>query len=1372
MRRFASVFKFFLWIFSIISVQISFGQYQSRYERLTSNSGLSQNTVVKIIQDKNGFLWFATADGLNRYDGYSFKVFKNDPTDVRSLSGSDIFSVTEDDQGNLWVGTRGSGLNKIIVKTGEIIRLGKGLKGADWSNLSIPSIANIGNNKICVAFFGLGTVVYNTLTNQIISDESYCNDPILKNVARVYKHSNGSVWVGTIDGQLVALLGKKSSIPFNLGPNQSKLGFRIRVIYENSKGDLIVGTEGGGVFQFNLQTQSVKRVFYNASNPKSRENNVTSITKDALGNMWIGTDNGIFILHKENFNAYTYIPSNPDLELGISSFSVTALFTDSNQNVWIGTWEAGLNINYFQKPRFSVFRYKPNTTQGLLSNKVTSLAVNDQDGVWVGSNFGLSYFNLKSGKIEHLINSNVANKLGASNDFDVNLTYADPSSKSLWVGVWQKGLVEINAQRKKVEYPYLLDNYAKNISAICGDGSRILLGTSGIGLIAFDTKTKQYYTPYAELGVKNFANKNITKIFVEDHRKIWIGTSVAGLYIYDVFTKKLEHLEKNNQVNGLRYNFITGIFKDSKKRIWILTNGGGLHQYLGEGKGFKVLTETDGLASNTLRSIMEDRKGFLWVTTNGGISKIDGKSLKIVNFDESDGLQGKEFLMNAFAQNANDWLFFGGVNGLNYIKADSLRMKLEVPPVSITNLKIFTKNSLPTDENSPLKEDILFTKHLYLQPEHSVFSLDFVALEYQRPKNNRYAYYLEGFEKDWNYVGTQRTATYTNLSPGDYIFKVKATNSDGVWGEKYVELAITVLPPWYKTWWAYTLYLLLFVGGLMVYIREIRIKERFKTDLRLKEIEKERIKELEQVKTHFFTNISHELRTPLTLIISPIEKYFLKNNSISAEQKSRISSVHQNAKKLLHLINQLLDLSKIESGKQQPVITKNDLIVQLNSIISGFETYALQKNIKLKWKAPVKSLLVYYDADIIEKTLNNLLSNAFKYTPEDGSIGVKLTLIEQYKDQLKQVSAIKLEVIDTGKGISENHLPHIFDRFYQIPDAISAVGTGVGLSLCKELVELHLGTIAVASKAGEGSTFTVELPVNEEAFEKEWFKVIPDSSITEAKISAIKSKKSETEIAPEKQIMLVVDDHEELRSFVAEIFSKKFQVVEAATGEEALEIALELLPDMIITDWMMPGMSGVNLCKALRNNAKTNHIPIILLTSKSAQESQIEGIQSGADDYVSKPFNSDILEIRVNKLLEAKERLRKKLQQTLFQEEIQKDQPTSITFEDEFLRRITQFVVANMSNPDLSIEDLEKGMDMSKMQLYRKLKNVTSLSGNEFIRSVRLKESKVLLQAGELNVSEVAYRVGFNDPGYFTRAFKKQFGKSPKIYVQDKNNEN
>jgi signal transduction histidine kinase/DNA-binding response OmpR family regulator len=749
---------------------------------------------------------------------------------------------------------------------------------------------------------------------------------------------------------------------------------------------------------------------------------------------------------------------------------------------------------------------------------------------------------------------------------------------------------------------------------------------------------------------------------------------------------------------------------------------------------------------------------------------MDPITFKFINFDESDGLQGKEFLVNAFATNSQDWLFFGGVNGLNYIKANSLRMKQEVPPVLLTSLKIFNKQIKANVNNSPLSEDILFTKHLYLQPEHSVFSIDFVALEYQRPKNNRYAYYLEGLEDDWNYVGTQRTASYTNLNPGNYIFKVKATNSDGVWSEKPFELPITVLPPWYKTWWAYGFYLITFSLLIMAFLREIQIREKFKSDIRFKEIEKERIKELEQVKTQFFTNISHELRTPLTLIISPIEKYFLSSSSINKDQKSKLQSVYQNAQKLLHLINQLLDLSKIESGKQHPNIAKNDIILQMNSILSSFQNYALQKQINLKWQAPVASLFVYYDADILEKCISNLLSNAFKHTPEDGKIGIEMLLTKEFNSNGEVVKNISIRVHDTGKGIPESHLSHIFDRFYQIPNSSNVVGTGVGLALCKELIELHLGTIHVHSLLGEGSSFTLAFPVQLADYSSEWIQndaIEPNLYIQKPLLKSIVSPK---ELNIEKQILLIVDDHEEMRQFIADIFSSQFQVIQSESGEEALEMALTYLPDLVITDWMMPGMSGVNLCQALRHNSKTNHIPILILTSKSTQESQIEGMQAGADDFVSKPFHANILEIRVNKLLETKERIRKNLQKQLIQKELSSGEPP--VFEDAFLQKATQMVIEQMSNPDFDVEDLEKSLDMSKMQLYRKLKNLTSFAGNEFIRSVRLRESKALLENATLNISEIAYQVGFNDPAYFTRAFKKQYGQSPKEYQTQKHPSN
>ena len=1352
-----------------LGVNRLYAQKNARYERLTTASGLSQSTINKIIQDKKGFLWFATSDGLNRYDGYSFTVYRNDPSDPKTLSGSDISTVCEDDEGNLWVGTRNAGLNKLDLRTGQVSRFLRGPHGEDISSSIIPSIVNMGHHKIGVAVVGKGFFMLNSKENTIIKSESDFSNPLIKEVVRFFKHSNGSLWIGTRTGQLISMLGNKTYLPFNFGQKIMTNEYRVRAIFEAKNGDILVGTEGRGLYRFNTQNQKFTSVFYDQSFPSSRRNVITSISYDGDKNLWLGTDNGIFTFEGENFKRYKTIISNPDPEFGISSYSVTSLFTDTDLNTWIGTWEAGLNINFHQKSRFSLLRYKPNTFLGLLSNKVTALSADLNQGVWVGSNVGLSHLDHKTGQVEHIVNTAEINRLNSPDIFDVNLLKSE-SNGNLWIGVWGKGLYLLKKDRKLVSFPFPAELTAQlnpiKLSSIYLNQHKFLLGTIGNGLISFDLMTKTYQIPFPVLGKKLFENKNISSIFC-DNSRIWLGTTNAGIYVYNVKSKKISHFEKMMMPHSLRYNHITQIYQDRDKRMWVLTNGGGLHLYQGPGNNFRVFTVSDGLVSNTIRGVVEDKKGNLWFTTNGGISKMDPKTFKFINYDDVDGLQGKEFLIHAFDKNDENWLFFGGINGLNYIKADSLRMRLDVPNVYLTSLKIFNKPVKVGDENSTLTEDIVSTKHLILNPDQSVFSLDFVALEYQRPKNNRYAYYLEGFEKDWNEVGTQRSATYTNLSPGDYTFKVKATNSDGIWAEKPFELKITVLPPWYRTWWAYIMYVLTISFLVYGFIREIQIREAYKTNIRLKEIEKERIRELEQVKTHFFTNISHELRTPLTLIISPLERYFLKNSTFNKDQNSRLNSIYQNAQKLLKLINQLLDLSKIESGKQFPVIAKHDLILQLNSIISGFENYAHQKQIKLKWKFPLESLFVYYDSDILEKCISNLLSNAFKHTLEDGKIGVDCHLNMVFENKLELVKSVTIKVIDTGKGIAQEHLSHIFDRFYQIPESVNIVGTGVGLSLCKELIQLHRGEISVDSTLGEGSIFSLTFPVRKTDFETEWVHTQSVFDI-QNKIENNLIGNPKIPIEQEKQILLIVDDHAELRKFVVDIFSNRFQIVEAERGEEALELALTYLPDVVITDWMMPGMSGINLCRALRLNPKTNHIPIVILTSKGSQESQIEGMQAGADDFVSKPFNADILEIRVNKLLDAKDRLRKNWQKQVIAQEFSLGHLP--VFEDPFLQKATSFIIENLADANFDVDDLEKGMDMSKMQLYRKLKNLTSLAGNEFIRSIRLQQAKGFLESSSFNISEIAYMVGFNDPAYFTRSFKKQYGKSPSNFIQDVKN--
>lgn len=1332
---------------------------QVRFDRIGTSQGLSQSTVVQIFQDHKGFLWFATSDGLNRYDGYHFNVYRHASDDPSTLSSSDISSFTEDSKGNMWVGTHTSGLNKINVETGKVTRFVKIDKGDNLSNLSVTSIVEDNDKNIWASTNNYGLLKINPQNSSIQHFSSVYQTLPVNSVSQIFKDANGKLWMGTPTGDLLEYLGGEDfSYHFNdaaPGPQKSN----ILCMTSDRAGNILFGTGGNGIFRYDVHTNKFSRVFFNASH-SNRENIITGITHDKQGNLWIATDSGALFVQGEDFSKVTYFESNPDPDLGLSSFSVTSIFVDKDENVWLGTWEAGLNVIYKRRAKIAVYRYKPNTSQGLLSNKVTALSGDGKSIVWIGSNTGLTRFNRATNNYVHFVRSENLSRFGGSND--VNLLMTDQEG-TLFVGIWGKGLDILREGSSVFEhYNYWEGSTAGNFTCIAtADKDRIWLGTQGFGLILFNKRTNKFETSDAPLGEHgDLQGMHINSILTDRNNNLWIGTYSSGVYVYNFSAKKMVSYTQSEKEGSLSDNHVSKIFQDTQNRIWIATNGGGLNLFEDKTKTFKVFTVKDGLPSNTLKAILEDGRHNLWISTNGGLSRLDNKTMKFSNFDELDGIQGKEFIINAFYKDNQGEMFFGGVNGLNVFHPDSLQNSKKIPSVYLTGLKLFNKPVIVGDENSPLTKDIAETSEITLQANQSVFSIDFIALDFQKLKNNRYAYMLEGFDQDWNYVGTQRSATYTNLNAGTYIFKVKTTNSDGVWSEKPTELKIIILPPWYKTWWAFVLYGLIVVGALLALRRVIEIRERFKSDIRIKEIEKERIQELDRLKTNFFTNISHEFRTPLTLIISPLEKYFLENPTLPAKQQGQLNTIYGNARKLLKLINQLLDLSKLESGRFTPIITRNDMVEHIAKIVNSFENLANQKQIDLSFKSETEHLLVYFDADIIEKTVSNLLSNAFKYTPEKGRIQVMLRVYMNSNEAEK----VEIEISDTGIGISNDHLPNIFNRFYQIQDKkqqVQVLGTGVGLSLCKELVELHGGEISVTSKVGEGTIFNVELPVRREDFDKSWIseEIFEKQDLQKERVS--QERQQVVSAKNDKPILLIAEDNDELRNYIRDIFAENFQVIDVENGGIALEKARELIPDLIISDWMMPELTGVELCEAIKTDERTSHIPVIILTSKSSNESQKEGLETGADDYITKPFNAGLLELRVKNLLESRKKLRER-----FGKEV-KLQPRdiAITSTDEtFLQKAIKAVEENMENTDFDVDGLESALGMSKMQLYRKLKGLTDYSGNEFIRSIRLKRAVQLLETDSFTVAEVAYKVGFNDPAYFARAFKKEFGKSPKEY--------
>lgn len=1328
---------------------------QYRFDKIGTKQGLSQSTVLATFQDSKGFLWFATTDGLNRYDGYRFTIFRAEIGDPTSISNSVITCITEDNTGNLWIGTS-AGISKFNTATGKFTRIHYTDSGYDLSNLPISGIAYKKGSQIWASIYGRGLLAINALTNEA-SWLRIASNPSSNNFFnRLFSDDFGNMWVGCANGKLLKFMGEQQPQVYQVG--QVEKMSTIINITEDTDGSLLVGTRGNGLFRFDILEGKMQSL-YRTSNQHA--NIITSVARDREGFLWVGTDDGVLLFKGKDFRHSTHIQTKADSDFGLSSFSIQSIFVDKTNNVWIGTWEAGLNVHFRNKSKFTLYRHTANNPQTLLSDKVTSIACETNDRIWLGSSVGLTMLDRSTNTFSNYVKFPI--KPNVFNRNDVNFLNYD-NDGDLYVGYWGFGFdLRRKGSTRFVGYAYNQGRFGANLTTCTPSfvyPHRMWFGTQGNGLMLFD-KVKGVYMSTPELNKQGrLMGVNVNALLEDKAGILWIGTYNSGIISFDLYTRQL-HFYRQGRDSNLGSNQITKIIQDSDGQIWVGTAGGGLSLYNSDTDSFGTFTTKEGLPSNTIKGILEDGKKNLWFSTNEGLGQLNTQTMTFKTFGEADGLQGKEFLINAYAQNIRGEMFFGGTSGLNVFHPDSLQESKQVPAIYITGLRLFNKRVEAGEKDSPLQTSILETKVLTLTAEQSVFTLDYLALDYQQSKDNQYAYKLEGFDPDWNYVAKQRNATYTNLNDGTYIFKVKATNNDGVWNEKPTELTIIILPPWYRTWWAFAIYGLLILAALLALRRAISIRERLKADVLLQEREKEQVQELDRLKTNFFTNISHEFRTPLTLIISPLERFFADNSdrNLPEKQAKQLKTIHQNAKKLLSLINQLLDLSKLEAGKLTPEISQNDLIEFLEKLTYSFNGLAEQKQIHLSLSSPIERALVYFDLDIIEKVITNLLSNAFKHTPADGSITVTLTLD---RNRISDISRVKIAVKDTGVGMPAAHLSNIFSRFYQISETSynQNVGSGVGLALCKELIELHRGDITVISKVGEGTTFAINIPVFKGAFDVRWIHentseqptVFPEQASNRA------ASVAHVDASGEKAVILIAEDNDDLRAYIHDIFVDKFEIIEAENGENALEKALTHIPDLIISDWMMPKMTGVELCAELKLNEKTSHIPIVILTSKSSNDSKMEGLETGADDYITKPFNANLLEVRVTNLLASRRRLRERFLQST---EVLPKEITLNTADEHFLEKSIRMVEENMANPDFDIQALELALKMSNMQLYRKLKGLIGLSGMEFIRTIRLKKALQLLETATYSVAEVAYQVGFNDPSYFARIFKKEYGKAP-----------
>ncbi|TYA84178.1 two-component regulator propeller domain-containing protein [Seonamhaeicola marinus] len=1371
----------------VLSFNIVLAQNKGYFERITTDEGLSQSDVNTIIQDDDGFMWFGTHDGLNRYDGYSFKIFKPDFKKKQSIPSNLIYTLEKDQNGNLWIGTTGEGL-VFFDRTKETFVTYKTDKkgGNGLTSNNIGELYRDKENRLWIGTRnGLNMLDLKNL-NEPLKFKHYKleQDDIFisgnnQSVNTIYEDRNGLIWVGGYAG--LYRLSRESNGDEYLRLANRDLGLPIAAVREirEINGKLLVATNDGLFFQrVKDNTLVFEKVIEGSFNNILINDNI----------IWVGTNKGLWRLKmdmaNETFkilNTFIYDPKDFN---SISKNNIMSLYRDKTGIIWAGTNGGGVNKYDPNRKEFLHIR-KTLDPKSLSYDKIRSFFEDSNNTLWVGT---------EGGGLNRLKSTKDYNDYSKFNDL-LNV-YAIKEIKKgnkkflLFGGQGIPSMYELeitNPDNTSFKNISPINDFDNSIFSLLVDSRNYLwIGTYSGGLYRWilneDNKSydKQRFT-YDLNNPTSIPGDIIRNIKEDSEGNIWVGTSSGlGMLTAEEASEKVPRFKVfkrgENEKNTLSHNYILSINEDANKNIWIGTLGGGLNKLEKQENGYvvtKCYSESNGLPNNVVKGVLIDESENLWVSTNKGISKLNYKTEVFKNFDVNDGLQSNEFQELACLKRKDGEFLFGGVNGFNTFYPQKLRENTFIPGTVITNLLISNKAVEVREEVDGkviLNNVVSKTASITLKHFQNNLSFDFASLHYVAPQKNSFEYILEGFDKSWQGTSSaKRYASYTNLAPGDYVFKVKSSNNDGLWNNNPAQINIHITPPFWLTWWAYGIYGLCILGVFWGIQSYFNLRSQQKASLR---IQKE-VEEVNRLKLQFFTNISHEFKTPITLILNPIEE-LLESATNSVSVKSKLKIVQRNANSLLRLVHQLMEFRKIEVGETKLGATKANIVSFLKEITLSFKASAKKKNVNLDFKSDYFKLDVWFDWDKLEKIMNNLIFNAIKFTPSTGNITVKIVKpLEEsllpIEDRGMSVKYLQIEVQDSGEGIIKEELPYVFHRFYQVNNASKHAnkGSGIGLAITKDLVDLHYGDITVESAEGEGSCFKIKLPLgNEHLLEEEMVRIKnPEPFIEVDDSEFILEEELNVEEDKSKLSVLVVDDNPDIRLLVKDGLAKTYKVFEAENGNEGLNKALKEMPDLIISDILMPEMDGIELCAALKANIRTSHIPVVLLTALNSVEHRIEGLESGADAYIPKPFKMRLLSVRVEKLIESRNLMRKRFQT---EKEITPEKVTLNSVDEQFLREIMDLMEANMSNESYWVDQLVKDMNTSRSTLFRKLKKLTGQSPNDFIRIVRLKRAAQLLEQNELNVAQVSYMVGFSDPGYFGKCFRKFFGESPSKFVKKK----
>lgn len=1326
------------------------------FTHFKSADGLPHQQIQAMAFDHDGRLWIGTRNGLASYDGYGFTTYYHNPVDGHSLPHNFVLSVFVDSRGTVWISTE-NGFCRYMPATDDFEKI----SSIDERRIFCIRETQDGN-IIC----GGGRIY---MGDAVSGEFHYMPRQKERDVRGIAVSPDNRVFITTDDAVTYYDSKMQSGTQVDLGLFASSLHGTdgIAPLIFDSCGRMWVSLNGNGVMCLDVKTGERSRY----DNSVLTSGTVRAIAEDARGNIWLGTERGINIIDPDT-GKVTKVMQDLVNPTKLNDNAIYCIVPDANNNIWIGTYFGGINLLTDNCNQFTWTA--PGYDSRSLKGKAIRRIVEPEKGeLWLASeDGGINILNIGTGNVRTF---DRIPDIGPN----VHELFFDDANGDMWIGTFLNGLYRHNMRTGSTSHYMAGENGLKSTSIFsilkqyqADGGSKLWVGTTQ-GLRYYDPSSDTFH----KIDHSVLDNDFIYSMLVDHAGNLWVGTVNFGLYRVDSKTGDVSGWSEADpsDPDGFHDHYITTLLEDSDGRVFVGTNNGGLY-YFEPGKLQEVKRLGDGGATfGTVCALTPDRNGKVWMSTSNGLFSIDPKTLHLHHYTVADGLPENQFNFNSALEASDGNMYFGTVNGLvsftpDLTKKDSKPYKVHFTDLLINGKEATARTSFSTPATTLYSKDVLDLDF----DRSRQFGIGYGVIDPERAGSTFYQVKVDGIDRDWRDVGKLRRFTALELAPGTYRLNVRASSNPEEWDAAPVStLAIKIAPPFYRSVWAYLIYLLII--GFIAYFcyRLFNIRMREKQSVRLAQIDKDKSEELNREKMEFFTNISHELKTPLSLILAPL-KYLDQHQEMTPDSQKRLAVAIANTNKMVGLIDELVTFNRVESGNFQLYLQKGNPLSYIEKVTQFFYEAAEERQVSLRIYTENNGEEVWYSTTYVERILNNLLSNAVKYTPAGGEIDVRASIVEEASEAGDQIY-LTFEVRDTGIGIASEEKENIFKKYYQTRRGYNADshGWGIGLATVRKLVEIHRGSIEVESKMGEGSVFRVRLLVTPDAFDARCYINFASDSNPRPSYRMTVTEGLQPPVVPEyakkddRVSILIVEDNPELLSFLSETFSRTYNVYNATNGVEALKITSGHPVDIVVSDVMMPEMDGIELCNRLKNDLSTSHIPVILLTAKNDEQSTMLGFESGAEVYVVKPFDPQILELRVKNILRARRKFMKSIIEASEPiEETKEEMPTFNKFDKDFLARINALIEDNMDNSQFSIADITKEFGISRSLLHIKMKSFANASMTDYIRKRRMARACELMRHG-YNVSETAYRTGYSDPNYFTKVFKKEFGCTPSEFIAD-----